>query len=306
MKWLAIVGGTVLALICLLGLVVLTPVAGPFLRDGAALARTSVPAAYVGAIEAATASCDGVSAPVLAAQLEQESGWQIDAVSPVGAVGMAQFMPSTWDRHGVDGDGDGRADPRNPLDAIWSAARFNCTLKAQIGRVPGDVVALTLAAYNAGPYAVLRYAGIPPYEETRNYVSAILESLPKFTQVLAGTVDGLTPRAAHVRRLVIETFGVDDIGGFATDGHARGSDHYTGRAIDVMLTPLGPANTALGWQIATYLQSNARALGIKYLIWDGRIWSPNRAAEGWRPYRHPNGRSNPTLDHLDHVHVSVY
>ncbi len=73
-----------------------------------------------------------------------------------------------------------------------------------------------------------------------------------------------------------------------------------------MLTPLTPANNALGWRMALYLQSNARALGIKYLIWDGRIWSTERASEGWRPYRHPSGSRSPTLQHLDHVHVSVY
>jgi hypothetical protein len=303
-KWLAAVAVALLGLLSLVGLLVLTP-AGPLLRDGVGLAREAVPAAYAGAIEAAAASCDGVSAPVLAAQLRQESGWRVDAVSSVGAIGMAQFMPATWAAHGIDGDGDGRADPRNAYDAIWSAAGFNCVLKSQVARVPGDIVALTLAAYNAGPYAVLQHRGIPPYAETQGYVRAILEFLPTFTKVLGGAMDGLTPRAANVRQVVLDTFGVTDIGGFATDGHAPGSDHYTGRAIDVMLTPLGPANTALGWQIAAYLQSNAQVLGIKYLIWDGRIWSPERAGQGWRPYRHPSGRSSPTLDHLDHVHVSV-
>ena len=305
MKWLVAAGGAMLALLSLLGLLLVVPLAVPLIGDGARLARETVPAAYVMTIEAATASCDGVSAPVLAAQLKQESGWRTDAVSSAGAVGLAQFMPGTWTTHGVDGDGDGRADPRNAYDAIWSAARFNCALKVQVGRVPGDVIALTLAAYNAGPYAVLRYSGIPPYEETRDYVRSILDALPTFTKVIGGVADGLTPRAAQVRGLVVDTFGVTDIGGFATEGHVAGSDHYTGRAIDVMLTPLGPTNTELGWQIATYLQSRAQELGIKYLIWDGRQWSPERAGEGWRPYRHPSGGSSPTLDHQDHVHVSV-
>ncbi len=305
MKWLLAAGAVGLALLSLLCLLLVVPLDAAFPREGAGLSPEAVPAAYVRAIEAATASCDGVSAPVLAAQLKQESGWRTDAVSSAGAVGLAQFLPATWATYGVDADGDGRADPRSALDAIWSAARFNCALKSQVGRVPGDLVALTLAAYNAGPYAVLRYGGIPPFDETRNYVRAILEALPGFTKVIGGSADGLTPRAVQVRQLVTDTFGVTDIGGFATDGHAPGSDHYTGRAIDVMLTPRGPANTALGWRIATYLQSNAQALGITYLIWDGRIWSPERAGEGWRVYRHPSGQSSPTLDHLDHVHVSV-
>lgn len=306
MKWAAGLGTALVAVLGLLGLVVLVPVVAPLMPGGLRLAPGAVPAAYLGPIQAAAASCDGLPAPVLAAQLKQESGWRTDAVSPVGAVGLAQFMPGTWASHGMDGDGDGRADPRNPIDAIWSAARYDCVLKRQVARVPGDLVSLTLAAYNAGTYAVLHHAGIPPFAETQGYVRAILTSLPSFTAVLGESSDGLVPRAAAVRQLVRDTFGVQEFGGFAREGHIPGSDHYTGHAVDVMLTPLGPANTALGWRIALYLQSNARALGIKYLIWDARIWSPDRAAEGWRPYRHPSGGSNPTLLHLDHVHVSVH
>ena len=130
-------------------------------------------------------------------------------------------------------------------------------------------------------------------------------ALPKFTQTVGGNVDGLTPPAAHARHLVTDTYGVTDIGGFATSGHGDVSDHHTGRAIDIMLTPRSAEKTTFDWGIAAYLQSNAQALGIKYLIWDGRIWSPARAGEGWRVYRSPDGGSNPTLLHLEHIHVSV-
>ena len=269
------------------------------------LGSDTVPTLYRSAVLAAAASCEGVGAPVLAAQLQQESGWDPLAVSPVGAIGLAQFMPGTWETYGVDADGDGMADPRNPIDAIWSAARYDCALRTMVAAVPGDSIELTLAAYNAGPYAVLRYRGIPPYPETQGYVRTILASLPSFRQQSVAGADGLTAAAARVRQLVIDNFGITDIGGLAKDGHAADSDHYTGRAIDVMLTPMGPANTELGWQIAYYLQSQAQALDITYLIWQGRIWSVARAAEGWRVYRHPSGGTSPTLLHLDHVHVSV-
>jgi len=265
----------------------------------------AVPAAYRSTIEQAAASCTGVPAPVLAAQLQQESGWQPDAVSPVGAVGLAQFMPGTWTTYGVDGNRDGRADPRDPVDAIWSAARYDCALRAMVHAVPGDAVALTLAAYNAGPYAVLSHLGVPPFRETLGYVHSILSSVASFVRSEQQRADGLTPNAEAVRQLVVGTFGVRDIGGFATEGHGPVSDHYTGRAIDIMLTPMGPPNTALGWRIATYLQSNAARLQITYVIWQGRIWNVRRAGEGWRPYHHPGGGSSPTLMHMDHVHVSV-
>lgn len=278
--------------------------AGAAPPPASAALSSEVPEPFRAAISAAAASCDGLAAPLLAAQLERESGWRADAVSPKGAVGLAQFMPPTWAAHGVDGDGDGSADPRNPHDAIASAAAYNCHLRHLLAAVPGDRDRLVLAAYNAGPYAVIAHAGVPPYEETRRYVEAVLSRATALSLAAPSTVDGLRPRAAAAREEVVRVFGVTDIGGFAQSGHVAGSDHYEGRAIDVMLTPLGPANTELGWRIATYLQSNAQRLGITYLIWQARIWSPARAAEGWRPYRHPSGRGGATLLHLDHVHAS--
>ena len=305
MKWLGVVTGATLSLGGLIGLLLVVPLTSLLPGEGSALERAVVPAAYAGPIEAAAASCPGLTAPVLAAQLERESAWRADAVSPAGAVGLAQFLPTTWAAYGIDGDGDGRADPYSALDAIWSAAHYDCTLRAQVGRVAGDLTTLMLAAYDSGPYAVLRHQGVPPFTETRDYVRAILAALPRFTRALPGSTEGLTPAANRVRQLVVDTFGVTDIGGLATDGHVDGSDHYTGRAVDIMLTPMSLEMTAFGWRIATSLQSNARALGISYMIWDGRIWSPSRAGEGWRPYRHPSGETSPTLLHLDHIHVSV-
>ena len=129
---------------------------------------------------------------------------------------------------------------------------------------------------------------------------------PSATAASAGATRGLTAAAVVVRQEVVTRFGVTDIGGWSPGtGHVEGSDHYTGRAIDIMLTPLSPENTELGWRIARYLQSNAARLRITYLIWDGRIWSVRRAVEGWRPYQHPSGRGGATLMHYDHVHVSV-
>ena len=66
------------------------------------------------------------------------------------------------------------------------------------------------------------------------------------------------------------------------------------------------AHHRLGNAIAAWAAANAARLHIKYVIWDRHIWSQARAAEGWRPYRHPSGRSSPTLDHEDHVHISTY
>ncbi|MFE4198479.1 transglycosylase SLT domain-containing protein [Paenarthrobacter sp. NPDC056912] len=113
----------------------------------------------------------GLPAGILAAQLEAESGWNPRAVSPVGAQGLAQFMPATWSSYGNGGD------PFNPRDAIaaqgrYMGALFN-QLKGLAAQTGGDPVAFALAGYNAGPGAVEKFRGVPPFGETQNYVAKI-------------------------------------------------------------------------------------------------------------------------------------
>ncbi len=133
-----------------------------------------VPAAYTPVIREAAERCPLVSARVLAAQIAAESSWNPDAVSPAGAQGIAQFMPSTWKQYGIDGDGDGVADVWNPIDAIHSAAKMNCVNRKLVRKVEGRLLENVLAAYNAGHGAVRRHKGIPPYPETEQYVKRVL------------------------------------------------------------------------------------------------------------------------------------
>lgn len=133
----------------------------------------AVPAQYAGLIEKAGRSCPEVSPNVLAALLKQESGFNPKAQSPVGAQGIAQFMPSTWEAHGIDANGDGRRDVWDPEDAIPSSGKYLCTIASEVKDVPGDKRNNMLAAYNAGSGAVKKYGGIPPYKETQHYVQNI-------------------------------------------------------------------------------------------------------------------------------------
>jgi cell wall-associated NlpC family hydrolase len=103
----------------------------------------------------------GVPATLLAAVAKQESGFNASAVSPAGARGLMQIMPGTAQGLGVD--------PMQPAQAVDGAARLLKDLIGRFGRVDH-----ALAAYNAGPGAVLRYDGIPPYPETQRYVPAVL------------------------------------------------------------------------------------------------------------------------------------
>ena len=92
--------------------------------------------------------------------VQQESGWNPGAVSHKGALGLAQLMPATAVRLGVD--------PRDPAQNLDGGARY---LRQQYEAFRSW--RLALAAYNAGPAAVVEYAGVPPYRETQNYVRII-------------------------------------------------------------------------------------------------------------------------------------
>ncbi|MFF8544992.1 NlpC/P60 family protein [Streptomyces werraensis] len=133
----------------------------------------SVPAEYQALIEEAGNTCPEVTPNLLAALLTQESGFNPKAESPVGAQGIAQFMPSTWESHGTDGNGDGKRDVWDPEDAIPSSAKYLCTIAQDVKNVPGNKQSNMLAAYNAGSGAVQKYGGVPPYKETQNYVRSI-------------------------------------------------------------------------------------------------------------------------------------
>ena len=90
------------------------------------------------------------------------------------------------------------------------------------------------------------------------------------------------------------------------------SEHPLGRACDGTFgNAIGsqptPAQRELGWEVTNWMKDHAEALGVEYLIWDGRIWSISRDAEGWRPYD-GGGMHDPgdvTGGHYDHLHVTV-
>lgn len=103
----------------------------------------------------------------LGATLLQESAYDVDARSSAGAIGIAQFMPETAAGAGVD--------PYDPIDAIAGAAKLLADYLSAYRARYADPYATALAAYNAGPFAVVRYGGVPPYAETRQYVALIFD-----------------------------------------------------------------------------------------------------------------------------------
>ena len=126
------------------------------------------------------------------------------------------------------------------------------------------------------------------------------------------TQSGLTERADVVRREINEVFGDPPMGGFepggVSTGHMEGSAHYEGRAVDVFVRPISPANKVRGWAIAHYLVAMADRLSIKTVIFDARIWTAgSRSGDGWRDYDPPDRAGDRAiLEHRDHVHVDVF
>ena len=122
---------------------------------------------FAAEIDAAAARY-GLDPALLKGLIRQESGFDPAARSAAGAVGLTQLMPGTAASLGVD--------PSDPAQAIDGGARY---LKAQLDRFGGDA-AKALAAYNAGPGAVARFGGVPPYAETQNYVRAVQANAAAF------------------------------------------------------------------------------------------------------------------------------
>lgn len=122
----------------------------------------------------------GFDPALTSAIIKAESGFKVRAVSPMGAVGLMQVLPSTARLFGV-------RNPFDPKENIKAGLLFLRCLLQQFGNLE-----LALAAYNAGPGSVVKYGDIPPYRETVNYVARVLEYLQEFKSRFALAAEAST------------------------------------------------------------------------------------------------------------------
>ncbi len=113
------------------------------------------------AVAQSAARRHGVPEDLFLRLVQQESGWNTEAISHAGAIGLAQLMPDTATLLGVD--------PQDPVANLDGGARYLAQQYRRFG-----TWRLALAAYNAGPEAVERHDGVPPFDETQHYVRVIL------------------------------------------------------------------------------------------------------------------------------------
>jgi hypothetical protein len=133
-----------------------------------ALGQSLPPRTNLKSLFAVVGRMHNIDPVLLEAIAEVESGGNPDSVSPKGALGLMQLMPATADQFSVP-------DPFDPVSNVLGAANFIDYLRDSIDIGPGSSgLPELLAAYNAGPRAVEKFGGIPPYPETRNYVHRVL------------------------------------------------------------------------------------------------------------------------------------
>ncbi|MFL1376267.1 MULTISPECIES: lytic transglycosylase domain-containing protein [unclassified Nocardiopsis] len=224
------------------------------------------------------------------------------------AVGPMQFIPSSWEQYGQDGDDNGEKDPHNIFDAAAAAVAHLCRSGGN-DLTTDEKMRKAIRGYNnSGAY-------VNDVMERKNHYDS-LHVRPDGSQVGGGemvpcaNLGSLDPVMCSVHEHLNEKFGSFYLsaGGFRVEA---GSDHGEGKAIDYMMAPLGGVptaeNHAMALLVIDYVIKNHAELGVKGLIYDHHIWNSKRDPVGtWLSVRrfHQN-TGDLTQDHVDHIHLAA-
>ena len=162
----------------------------------------------------AAATKYGIDPALLKGLIRQESNFNPSARSGAGAQGLTQLMPGTAASLGV-------TDASDPAQAIDGGAKY---LKQQLDRFGGDA-SKALAAYNAGPGAVAKYGGVPPYAETQNYVQKVLGYAAEYEGTAAAATSAVPPPAVPVTTTPVSATSV--LASTGDDTSSSGSLNYS-------------------------------------------------------------------------------
>ncbi|MDQ1031927.1 murein DD-endopeptidase MepM/ murein hydrolase activator NlpD [Streptomyces umbrinus] len=188
-----IVAPSLVALIGVSGYLALTGGLSPDQSEGPDPAQTSVAnvdASYVPWLRKAADACTVVTPSLLAAQIDQLSGWSNDGAS-LSQQGIAGFTDAQWRTWGRDDNSNGRSSPRDTEDAIMALGRQDCSLAEKVtdlrteGTVSGNLVDLTLAAYTVGTDTVKRAGRVPA--DARTFLKQVKARLPRYDALVRRT-----------------------------------------------------------------------------------------------------------------------
>lgn len=150
-------------------------------------AVSNVDGSYVPWLRKATEDCKGVGPALLAAHIDQLSGWRAESAS-LSRQGLARFTEADWKKWGGDGDGNGTSSPQDAADAIMALGRRDCSLAEDVtalrtkGRISGSVADLTLAAYAVGTEEVTKAGKVP--KAARAFVADVKDRLPQYESLV--------------------------------------------------------------------------------------------------------------------------
>lgn len=253
---------------------------------------------------APVAALGGLDAKKVAA-LAYQAGFRDDNVSMAVAIARAesQWKPLAVNDQNTNGSTDYGLMQINSIHASllatgdWRDPQDNMRMAFQIFTDAGARWT-PWSTYNSGSYR--QY-----YKPVEGCASTTLTDPGQGKQ---GS-NGLRPRAQNVNAIALARWpnAVSSVGGYSyrvIAGTNTLSDHATGRAADIMLGRdyRSASKRSAGHAISRYFADNAKALGVKYVIYFDEI----NDGSGWRTYRHPGGGRSDVLQHRDHVHVSVY